>query len=202
MESERFFSLQLTIQKLEEELSLYRKGTSGQQLLELIAEKDAEIEISKKTILEKNDKLRQLARSSSDLLNKHQTLQKENDSQSETLKKLKHNNTSLECQLSESQNTITSSTLTISSLKGVNNQQLEEIQRLSEAISDRNTDIDKLQQRLGVNARILIAITDRLLITCFKLTIDAPSWLWKKLKKRNRMKSHLKKNQDLLKIIE
>lgn len=44
MESDRYFNLQLTIQKLEEELALYRNGTTGQELLDLIKEKDKEVE--------------------------------------------------------------------------------------------------------------------------------------------------------------
>lgn len=75
MDTEKIFNYQLTIQKLEEELALYRNGTSGQQLLELIAEKDSEIKSLKEILSEKNDKLRLLARSSNEFIVKHQELQ-------------------------------------------------------------------------------------------------------------------------------
>jgi chromosome segregation ATPase len=47
METDRYFNLQLTIQKLEEELSLYRNGTTGSELLDLIKEKDSELAVVK-----------------------------------------------------------------------------------------------------------------------------------------------------------
>lgn len=44
---DRYFNLQLTIQKLEEELSLYRNGATEESVLDLIKEKNDELNASK-----------------------------------------------------------------------------------------------------------------------------------------------------------
>ncbi len=67
--------MQLTIHKLEEELSLYRNGTNVAELLELIKEKDTDISAMKQTIASKDENIRKLFKSSSELLSKHESLQ-------------------------------------------------------------------------------------------------------------------------------
>ena len=74
METEERFHLQLTIQKLEEELTLYRNGTRAQHFMDIIAEKDAEINMLTSVATERNGKLKQLARSSSELVTKYNAL--------------------------------------------------------------------------------------------------------------------------------
>lgn len=74
METEERFHLQLTIQKLEEELTLYRNGTRAQHFLDIIAEKDAEINLLTSTAVERNSKLKQLARSSTELITKYNAI--------------------------------------------------------------------------------------------------------------------------------
>jgi chromosome segregation ATPase len=74
---DRIFDLQLTIQKLHEEVSLYRNGTNGQELLELLSEKDTEIENLKSAINEKNEQLKKLAKKSAEVLTKCDNLQRE-----------------------------------------------------------------------------------------------------------------------------
>jgi chromosome segregation ATPase len=76
-EIDRVFDLQLTIQKLQEEVSLYRNGINGQELLELLAEKDSEIENLKVAVNEKSDQLKKLAKKSAEVLAKCDTLQRE-----------------------------------------------------------------------------------------------------------------------------
>ncbi len=68
------FNLQLTIQKLEEELSLYRNGTTAEEMFELIKEKEVEIDTLKQKLLSKEDTLRRIAKSSGDVLNKYDLL--------------------------------------------------------------------------------------------------------------------------------
>lgn len=74
METEERFHLQLTIQKLEEELTLYRNGTRAQHFMDIIAEKDAEINLLTSAATERNTKLKQLARSSAELVTKYNAL--------------------------------------------------------------------------------------------------------------------------------
>jgi chromosome segregation ATPase len=57
MDTDRYFNLQLTIQKLEEELSLYRNGTTGQELLDLIKEKDTELGATKTDLINTSSEL-------------------------------------------------------------------------------------------------------------------------------------------------
>jgi len=76
-QEEKLFNLQLIIQKLEEELSLYRNGTTAAELMELINEKDVEIETWRAKCEEKDDKLRRLAKTSGDVLLKYEKLQEE-----------------------------------------------------------------------------------------------------------------------------
>ena len=57
-QQDKYFNLQLTVQRLEEELSLYRNGTTSEQLFDLIKEKDAEIVDLKSKLIDKESKLR------------------------------------------------------------------------------------------------------------------------------------------------
>ena len=75
MDQERIFNLQLTVQRLEEELSLYRNGTTAEQLFELMKEQEAEIFDLKSNVLDKDTKLRKLAKSSSEVIAKFEDLQ-------------------------------------------------------------------------------------------------------------------------------
>ena len=75
---DRVFNLQLTIQRLEEELTLYRNGTTAEQLFELMKEKEVEIAELKDIILEKDSKLRKLAKSSTEFITKFEDLQMSN----------------------------------------------------------------------------------------------------------------------------
>lgn len=76
-QEDKMFNLQLIIQKLEEELSLYRNGTTATELLELISEKDVEIETWRAKCEERDEKLRRLAKTSGDVLLKYERLQEE-----------------------------------------------------------------------------------------------------------------------------
>ena len=146
-ENEKLFNLQLIIQKLEEELSLYRKGTSGTQLLELIAEKDNEL-LSLKTICnEKNEKLKQLAHSSADYVAKHQILQSQKDELSDNYNTLKTILFNKEQTIEPNDNLIIEQTLTINKLETQNQSLNNEIITLKLDVNDRNNDIEKLQCR-------------------------------------------------------
>ena len=73
------FNLRLMNQKMEEELRLYRNGTTPDNLLDLIDEKDAEISRLRKVSADSADKLRRIAKGSKDVIAKCDQLQKENE---------------------------------------------------------------------------------------------------------------------------
>ena len=79
MEQDKVFNLQLTIQKLQEELSLYRNGADGQELFLLLAEKEAEIKALKLSGSGKNENLKKLAKKSAEVLARCDRLQSEYD---------------------------------------------------------------------------------------------------------------------------
>lgn len=79
MEHDKVFNLQLTIQKLQEELSLYRNGADGQELFLLLAEKEAEIKSLKLSGAGKNENLKKLAKKSAEVLARCDRLQSEYD---------------------------------------------------------------------------------------------------------------------------
>ena len=146
-ENEKLFNLQLIIQKLEEELSLYRKGTSGSQLLELIAEKDNELTSLKTICNEKNEKLKQLARSSADYVAKHQILQSQKDELSDNYNTLKITLYNKEQTIEANDKLIIEQTLSINTLETQNQLLSNEIITLKSDVNDRNNDIEKLQSR-------------------------------------------------------
>lgn len=72
---QRIFNLQIQIQKMEEELTLYRNGASGQELFEVIGEKNTEINELKSSLAGKTDNLKTLAKSSTEVIEKYSALQ-------------------------------------------------------------------------------------------------------------------------------
>lgn len=74
---ERIFSLQLIIHKLEEELLLYRNGTSAAELMDVIRERDIEIEHWRSKCDDKDEKLKRIAKTSADVLERYERLQKD-----------------------------------------------------------------------------------------------------------------------------
>lgn len=79
MEPDKIFNLQLTIQKLQEEVTLYRNGTNGGELFELINEKDTEIENLKKSSVTAKENIRNIAKRSTELLANYDQLRIENE---------------------------------------------------------------------------------------------------------------------------
>ena len=97
------FNLQLTIQKLEEELSLYRNGTTGAELMELIHEKDNELKEVKSQLQESSKELNvlknnfnTLIKSSKKALNANEMMKTEQEKLSVALQDMteKYNHTS------------------------------------------------------------------------------------------------------------
>jgi hypothetical protein len=73
------FNLRLANQKLDEELRLYRNGTTPDNLLELIQEKDVEVCELRKQLSATNEKLRRIAKGSAEVIAKNDHLIKENN---------------------------------------------------------------------------------------------------------------------------
>ena len=78
-DSDIIFNLRLSNQKLDEELRLYRNGTTPDNLLELIQEKDVEISELRKLLSSTNEKLRRIAKGSAEVISKNDHLIKENN---------------------------------------------------------------------------------------------------------------------------
>lgn len=77
MEHDKVFNLQLTIQKLQEEVSLFRNGADGVELFQLIAEKECEIKALKSSNLCNNETLKKLAKKSAEVLARCDRVQSE-----------------------------------------------------------------------------------------------------------------------------
>ena len=147
---ERIFNLQLTIQKLEEELTLYRNGTSAQQLLDLLKDNDVENGLLKEKVKEKTEKLKQLAKSSTEFLQKHQKLQKDKDEISDKLKRNIQQLSANEIKLNEANSVIQKQNENIISLKENNEFNSKSITKMKLELIERCVDIEKLQNRCAL----------------------------------------------------
>ena len=140
MESDKVFNLQLTIQKLQEEVSLYRNGADGEEIFQLIAEKESEIKVLKVSIVSKNENLRKLAKKSSEVLARCDRVQ----SEYETLQ-FEHSD------LIQEKKTLQTAVEEIKSLNCVIAAKCEEksvaIIQLEHELATREESIEKLQSR-------------------------------------------------------
>ena len=141
--SEQVFNLQLAFQKLEEEVKLYRNGTTAENLLELIEEKDREVSQLKTALSEATDKLRRIAKGSSELITKCERLQKEREEGLRSEKALIDRISGLEGALHEQ-------SVDISSLRAEKAMLGEEISCLHGAVESYMGNLDKLQSRCAV----------------------------------------------------
>lgn len=140
MDQEKIFNYQLTIQKLEEECQLYRNGTTGVELLELINEKDVEIKTLQSEVNNKNDIIQKLAKSSQDVLEKSQILQSEKVALTSERNILQEHVAQYEADLK----LLTSNNETLTS----SNKSLKDnLNEMSKELSERFDDISKLQTR-------------------------------------------------------
>ena len=74
MDQDKIFNLQLIVQKLEEELRLYRNGTTSTEFVEIIGEKEAENNDLKVSLEQSDEKLKKLAKSSSEVIERYEKL--------------------------------------------------------------------------------------------------------------------------------
>lgn len=136
MESEKIFNLQLLVQKQEEELVLYRNGVNIGELLDLIKEKDMEIETTTQLMKSKDETLRKLAKSSNEVLEKYDAAMESKDT-------LTRDNLRL-------QDTVSQSTAAIEELKCTCRQKDEKKQELETLISEQTKLIDDMNAALSV----------------------------------------------------
>ena len=144
---ERIFNLQLTIQKLEEELSLYRNGTNGQELMEYINEKEWEIEDLKKKLEEKTESLRKIAISSSEVLAQSEQLHKQNALYAQKISELEARAAGFQTNIEELKREITIVNDEKKEMEQQAKEKIEAISKLEFEIIERNDNIDRLQQR-------------------------------------------------------
>ena len=134
------FHLQLAFQKLEEEVKLYRNGTTAGNLLELIGEKDREIIQLKSLLTETTNKLRRIAKGSSELIAKCEGFQKERDICIKNEYGLKERNVYLQHEVD-----IMSEELL--ELRNIKESLSDDINKSIESIKIRDESIEKLQAR-------------------------------------------------------
>jgi chromosome segregation ATPase len=168
-ESDVIFNLRLSNLKLDEELRLYRNGTTPENLLELIREKDAEIYELRKQASFAHDKLRRISKTSTEVVAKNDLLVKENNAlllEREQLKqnvhttfdakreayehKLKDARTEMECLKEEIlalQKENETLNISMDMLIPEAEQFQAQIERLEEDASHRDTSIEKLHKR-------------------------------------------------------
>lgn len=136
------FNLKLTIQKLEEELSLYRNGLDGQQLLEMIMEKEEIIKQKDAQIQEEADKVVILYDKYKELASVKEDLDAENIKLLDELQQSQFLLSRRDGSLDDHEMTIKSLNETVFSLQ-------DENKRLKEEIEDNRNVIAKLQERCG-----------------------------------------------------
>ena len=119
---------------------MYRNGTTGIELLELIKEKDIEIKEHLNVIEDKTSTIQKLAKSSSEVLAKCQSLSVENAS-------LVNDKSLLEKLLKQRELEIEKYVIQQASLREKIAVQHDEINRLTNELATRFDDISRLQER-------------------------------------------------------
>lgn len=119
---------------------MYRNGTTGVELLELIAEKDAELKEVHKELDEKNILVQKLVKSSSEVLEKCQLLQADNIALTTSKNILEKTVAQHETTLRSNQSQMESQLAQIESLRA-------DVERYSVEINERFDDISRLQTR-------------------------------------------------------
>eukprot|EP00602_Paraphysomonas_sp_CaronLab_P003570 CAMPEP_0185027636 /NCGR_PEP_ID=MMETSP1103-20130426/12889_1 /TAXON_ID=36769 /ORGANISM="Paraphysomonas bandaiensis, Strain Caron Lab Isolate" /LENGTH=410 /DNA_ID=CAMNT_0027561733 /DNA_START=79 /DNA_END=1311 /DNA_ORIENTATION=- len=142
-ESDKMFNCKLTIQKLEEELALYRNGTSGEDLIEVINEKDCELNELRRNLSEVTEGYTKVGTALKGLLPEFDALKKEKAELTQMVE--------LKCgELVERDSTISQLRSDVESLT-------RQVSSLDADLSTRNeenkylmADVEKLQMRCSV----------------------------------------------------
>ena len=143
MEGDRVFHLQLTINKLQEELKLYRNGGNYQELVDLVAEKEAEVERLQSSVADKHENLKKLAKKGAEVLARCDALQTECDSLRTQFAVVDKENK----QMTSSMNELRTAHASASALC---NEKTSTIDFLETELAVRNDSIDKLQARCAI----------------------------------------------------
>ena len=145
----KYFTIINLIIKLffKEELSLYRNGTTSQELLDFVAEKDIEIESLKSKIIESTENYRKLAKTSRDVLEKNESLHLDLQNLNEQNIDLNEKLNASEIQINEHLHHINILELDKNRYEEYNHENTLRILSLENDLSERNENIDKLQQR-------------------------------------------------------
>ena len=147
MEQEKIFNLQLIVQKLEEELQLYRNGTTSVEFVEIIHEKESENASLRNSLDETNDKLRKLAKSSSEVIARYELLQREKEAVSARLAESESAVSELTEQLAGKKSELVRQTNESRDLAARVYNLSEANSLLTNEVGSRDSTIDKLQLR-------------------------------------------------------
>ena len=159
MDQERVFNLQLTVQRLEEELSLYRNGTTAEELFELMKEQEAEISDLKGNLQDKDMKLRKLAKSSSEMISKYEDLLV---SHRNTMQELEYSKKIAAEDLLEHNQVVHDLSHKYESLQSIRSLEKESYEQLSRDIQDRDNQIAVLLGQISFREGEARKITERL----------------------------------------
>jgi len=142
--------LQLTISKLQEELSLYRNGTTAEQFMELLAEKDQEVASLRCNVDKLQDKLTRVVKGVKDSLIEKDAIAKQNLILQSNMSSLRQENEKLRTIINA--NTSTNTTTNNVSNNDNNNDNNnttddDRIEKYEQDLADHYQSIEKLQVR-------------------------------------------------------
>eukprot|EP01038_Epipyxis_sp_PR26KG_P005034 gene5034-7025_t len=145
--SDKVFNLQLTIQKLEEELSYYRNGTNSSDLFELLQEKESEITVLQSKLTSKEETLLKITKASSEVLMKYDLLNNEKLSLTMQINDLTVKLNELEVDLLNKNNDIMEFKNKVNELAAISREKDVAIATLKDTISICDENINKLHKR-------------------------------------------------------
>lgn len=125
---------------MQEEVSLYRNGTTGEDFVEIIKEKDAELAATKQNLAEKTESLRKLAKTSAGVL-------AECDRLNDTTRTLQAEKKDLEEKLSAQSMDLENTRKQLTEAQEALGDVESELSHLRQKYTFTVEDIDKLQQR-------------------------------------------------------
>ena len=147
LEDDKVLNMQITVMKLQEELAFHRNGTSSDQIYDLLVEKDAEISSLKAGALENSEKLRKLARKSTEVLQKCKFIEEERDAAIERKNELKKLRSQSELKRLDTEKELVCVRAELCAVK----ERCSDLEKHNEALKREqgfcNDDVEKLQSR-------------------------------------------------------
>ena len=180
--------MQLTISKLQEELSLYRNGTTAEQFMELLAEKDQEVASLRCNVDKLQDKLTRVVKGVKDSLIEKDAIAKQNLILQSNMSSLRQENEKLRTII----NATTTSTTTSTATNNVSNNNNNNDNNNNNATDDDR--IEKYEQDLADHYQSI----ERLQVRCASLVCEKSSLSKTLEKERNERTKEIAEYKDEL----